>query len=47
MKHNKFKTLGFAITVAVLSTGVARTQDPLPSWNDGLGNSPGDEIDVQ
>jgi phosphoserine phosphatase len=35
MKHNKFKTLSLAITVAVLSTGVARAQDPLPSWNDG------------
>jgi phosphoglycolate phosphatase-like HAD superfamily hydrolase len=35
MKHNKFKTLSVAITVAVLSTGVARAQDPLASWNDG------------
>jgi phosphoglycolate phosphatase-like HAD superfamily hydrolase len=35
MKHNEFKTLSLAITVAVLSTGVARAQDPLPSWNDG------------
>jgi phosphoglycolate phosphatase-like HAD superfamily hydrolase len=35
MKHNKFKTLSLAITVAVLSTGVAHAQDPLPSWNDG------------
>jgi phosphoserine phosphatase len=35
MKYNKFRTLSLAITVAVLSTGVARAQDPLPSWNDG------------
>jgi phosphoglycolate phosphatase-like HAD superfamily hydrolase len=35
MKHNEFKTLSLAITVAVLSTGVAPAQDPLPSWNDG------------
>jgi phosphoserine phosphatase len=35
MKHNKFKTLSLAITVAVLSTGVARAQGPLPSWNEG------------
>src|ERR1043166_4659593 len=35
MKQNKFKTLSLAITVAFLSTGVARAQDPLPSWNDG------------
>ena len=35
MKHNKFKTLSLAITMAVLSMGVVRAQDPLPSWNDG------------
>ena len=35
MKHDKFKTLSLAITMAVLSTGVVRAQDPLPSWNDG------------
>src|SRR4029453_12385114 len=35
MKHNEFKTLSLPITVAVLSTGVAPAQDPLPSWNDG------------
>jgi phosphoserine phosphatase len=35
MKHNKFKTQSLAITVAFLSTGVARAEDPLPSWNDG------------
>jgi hypothetical protein len=35
MKHNKFKTLRLGITVAVLSTGLVRAQDPLPSWNDG------------
>ena len=35
MKHNKFRTLSLAITVAVLSMGLARAQDPLSSWNDG------------
>jgi phosphoserine phosphatase len=35
MKHNKFKTLSLAITVAGLSMGLVRAQDPLPSWNDG------------
>jgi len=35
MKHNKFKTLSLLIIVAVLSAGMARAQDPLPSWNDG------------
>jgi phosphoglycolate phosphatase-like HAD superfamily hydrolase len=35
MKHNKFKALGLAITVAFLSTGLVRAQDPLSSWNEG------------
>jgi phosphoglycolate phosphatase-like HAD superfamily hydrolase len=35
MKHKKLKTLSLPIIVAVLSAGVARAQDPLPSWNDG------------
>jgi len=35
MKHKKLKTLGLLILVGVLSTGVTRAQDPLPSWNDG------------
>jgi phosphoglycolate phosphatase-like HAD superfamily hydrolase len=35
MKHKKLKTLGLLIIVGVLSTGVTRAQDPLPSWNDG------------
>jgi phosphoglycolate phosphatase-like HAD superfamily hydrolase len=34
MKHNRLKTLSILI-VAIVSAGVARAQDPLPSWNDG------------
>jgi hypothetical protein len=35
MKHKKLKRLTLPIIVAVLSTGVARAQHPLLSWNDG------------
>jgi phosphoglycolate phosphatase-like HAD superfamily hydrolase len=35
MKHKRLKILSVPIIVVVLSVGVARAQDPLPSWNDG------------
>src|SRR6185312_6881413 len=34
MKYKSLKTLSI-LAVAIVSAGVARAQDPLPSWNDG------------
>src|ERR1700741_1782429 len=34
MKYKSMKTLSILV-VAIVSAGVARAQDPLPSWNDG------------